>query len=302
MVRTVVKQAEVAHLFANQSQDYATNYTVKFEGKRFYSYSTEIAAFRTNSRGEECVFIDVQSFSNTTSGHQSSVIRACSHLTRFEYESGRHYYKNYSLVAPSNVDVDFIYNYYIDKATELQSKSNRARKYKVGLLDQAKRYLVKANQLIDFFDATHLERLDEDQFNELLTKLATEHEELLRKEKEEEAIRLAMELEYYKSDFHDWLSGSRVTFPRCYNTNIYLRVKDDMVETSRGATFPVSSCETLFKLYQRCVRDNEVYDDNIQVGNYRVNHISRKGIIAGCHHIKPDEIKRFAKVLGLLTT
>lgn len=295
MVRTVVKQAEVAHLFANQSQDYATDYRVKFEGKSYYSYRTEIACFRSNSRGEECVILDDHRYSNTTSKHQNNIREACNHLTVFEYERGSHSY-NY----PSHVTVDFIYNYYIDKATELQSKSNRARKNKLSLIEQAKHYLVKANQLIDFFDATHLERLDEDQFNELLTKLAIEHEDVLRREKEEKAIRLAMELEYYKSDFHDWLTGNRVTFPRCYNNNIYLRVKDDMVETSRGATFPVSSCETLFKLYQRCVRDNEVYDDNIQVGNYRVNHISRKGIIAGCHHIKPDEITRFAKILGLL--
>lgn len=291
MVRTVVKSSEVAHLFANQSQDYATDYRVKFEGKSYYSYRTEIACFRSNSRGEECVLLNVQSFSNTTSKHQNNIKQACSHLIVFDYENN----------TPSTVTVDFIYNYYIDKATELQSKANRARKYKLYLIEQAKHYLVKANQLIDFFDATHLERIDETQFDELLTKLASEHEELLRKEKEKEAIRLAMELEYYKSDFVDWLSGNRVTFPRCYNNNIYLRVKTDMVETSRGATFPITSCETLFKLYQRCVRDNEVYDNTIQVGNYRVNHISRKGIVAGCHHIKPDEITRFAKVLGLLT-
>ena len=291
MVRTVVKSSEVAHLFANQSQDYATDHRVKFEGKSYYSYRTEIACFRSNSRGEECVLLNVQSFSNTTSKHQNNIKQACSHLIVFDYENN----------TPSTVTVDFIYNYYIDKATELQSKANRARKYKLYLIEQAKHYLVKANQLIDFFDATHLERIDETQFDELLTKLASEHEELLRKEKEKEAIRLAMELEYYKSDFVDWLSGNRVTFPRCYNNNIYLRVKTDMVETSRGATFPITLCETLFKLYQRCVRDNEVYDNTIQVGNYRVNHISRKGIIAGCHHIKPDEITRFAKVLGLLT-
>lgn len=291
MVRTVVKSSEVAHLFANQSQDYATDHRVKFEGKSYYSYRTEIACFRSNSRGEECVLLNVQSFSNTTSKHQNNIKQACSHLIVFDYENN----------TPSTVTVDFIYNYYIDKATELQSKANRARKYKLYLIEQAKHYLVKANQLIDFFDATHLERIDETQFDELLTKLASEHEELLHKEKEKEAIRLAMELEYYKSDFVDWLSGNRVTFPRCYNNNIYLRVKTDMVETSRGATFPITSCETLFKLYQRCVRDNEVYDNTIQVGNYRVNHISRKGIIAGCHHIKPDEITRFAKVLGLLT-
>ena len=291
MVRTVVKSSEVAHLFANQSQDYATDYRVKFEGKSYYSYRTEIACFRSNSRGEECVLLNVQSFSNTTSKHQNNIKQACSHLIVFDYENN----------PPSTVTVDFIYNYYIDKATELQSKANRARKYKLYLIEQAKHYLVKANQLIDFFDATHLERIDETQFDELLTKLASEHEELLRKEKEKEAIRLAMELEYYKSDFVDWLSGNRVTFPRCYNNNIYLRVKTDMVETSRGATFPITLCETLFKLYQRCVRDNEVYDNTIQVGNYRVNHISRKGIVAGCHHIKPDEITRFAKVLGLLT-
>ena len=300
MVRTVVKTKEIAHLFANQVQDYATTYNRSFDGKKYYSYSTEIACYRSNSRGEECLILDDYSFSCNTAKHQSELRRACSHLTVFDYESNR--YRSSLFNAPSTVTVDFIYNYYIEKATELQSKFNRARKNKLSLFEQAKHYLVKANQLIDFFDATHLERLDEDQFNELLVKLATEHEELLRKEKEEEAIRLAMELEYYKSDFHDWLTGNRVTFPRCYNNNIYLRVKDDMVETSRGATFPVSSCETLFKLYQRCVRDNEVYDDNIQVGNYRVNHISRKGIIAGCHHIKPDEITRFAEILGLLTT
>jgi len=303
MVRTVVKQAEVAHLFANQSQDYAANYntTVRLEGKSFYSYSTEIAAFRSNSKGEECVVVDVEPFSNTTKKHQSSIILACSHLKVFTYESGRGYYNSKPLLAPSNVEVDFIYNYYIEKATELQSKSNRARKNKLYLCEESKSYLVKANQLIGFFNASHLERIDETQLDELLVKLAIEHEDRLRKEEEEKATKLALDLEYYKEQFHDWLDGKPVNIPYCYRDNIYLRVKDDVVETSRGATFPVDSCEMLFKLYQHCVRCNEVYDDIIQVGSYKINHISRKGIVAGCHHIKPDEITRFAKVLGLIT-
>lgn len=297
-MKTSVSNKEIVHLWGKQ--DYAKGSNCYFQDNKFYSYSTEIAAIRTNSKGQEAVFIDDTSYSVTTSKHQSSLKWAVRHLTIFNYTSNNSRYNSYS--RPSTVTADYLYQHYIEQATELSIKSSRAKKadYKVNYIEQAKSYLQKANLVIDWFSAD-LERLDESQFDDLLTKL-TADAEIARKQAEDiRKAKLALDLEFYKESFEKWLAGESVSFPSCYHDKgIFLRAIEGTVETSRGAKFPVDSCETIFKIYKRAIDKDEVYSDSIKVGHYTVSHISKKGIIAGCHTIKPSEIERFARVLKLI--
>lgn len=297
-MKTAVSNKEIVHLWGKQ--DYAKGSNCYFRDNKFYSYSTEIAAIRTNSKGQEAVFIDDTSYSITTSKHQSSLRWAVRHLTIFNYTSNNSKYNSYS--KPSTVTADYLYQHYIEQATELSIKSSRAKKadYKVRYIEQAKAYLEKANSIIDWF-RVDLERLDEGQFDDLLTRLTADAEVARKQAEDIRKAKLALDLEFYKESFERWLAGEAVNFPGCYHDKgIFLRVVKDTVETSRGAKFPVDSCETIFKVYKKAVDKNEVYSDYIKVGHYTVSHISRKGIIAGCHTIKPKEIERFAKVLKLV--
>lgn len=303
MVKTVVKTKELAHLWANQVQPYAKTCNRYFENNRYYSYSTEIACFISNSKEEQAIILDNSNYSVTTSKHQNELNFACKQFPIFEYVAfNNSRYNKYTNITPSQVTPDYLYQHYIEQATELAAKSKRAKKAecKLKYIKQAKHYLQKANLVIDWFDTTNLEILNENQFDELLETLSVEAETARKQAEEIRKAKIALNLEFYKETFEKWLAGDLVNFPSCYHDKgIFLRVKEDLVETSRGATFPVDSCETIFKVYKRAVNKNEVYSDPIKVGHYTISHISKKGIIAGCHHIKPSEIERFAGVLKL---
>lgn len=297
MVKTVVSNKEIVHLWGKQ--DYARSNSCSFKGNKFYSYNKEIGCLKDTSKGQVAI-IDYSTYSVTTSKHQGNLHWAVNHLPTFSYShSENSRWKN--TLTPSQVTPNYLYNHYIEKATELQTKATRARKtdYKLLYIQQAKSYLTKANSVIDYFEC-NLKRLDENQFDSLLETLAAEAELARQKAEEIRLAKVALDLEYYKETFEKWLVGEKVNFPGSYhNKGIFLRVVEDKVETSRGATFPVSSCETIFKLYKRIIEKGEVYSTPISVGHYTISHISKKGIIAGCHHIKPEEITRFARVLGL---
>lgn len=64
---------DVAHMWANQSQDYASCYrtSVHFNYNDFYSYNTVIGTIVTARNGERVYVLDEGHYSNTTSGHQS---------------------------------------------------------------------------------------------------------------------------------------------------------------------------------------------------------------------------------------
>lgn len=297
-MKTSVSNKEIVHLWGKQ--DYAKGSNCYFQNNKFYSYSTEIAAIRTNSKGQEAVFIDNTRYSVTTSRHQFSLRWAVKHLTIFNYTSNNSRYNSYS--TPSTVTANYLYEHYIEQATELASKSSKAKKpeYKVSYIEQAKGYLEKANLVIAWFSAD-LPRLDESQLDDLLTRLTADAEVARKQAEDIRKAKLALDLEFYKESFEKWLAGETVNFPSCYHDKgIFLRVIKDTVETSRGAKFPVDSCEAIFKVYKKAVDKDKVYSDLVKVGHYTVSHISKKGIIAGCHTIKPSEIERFAKVLKLV--
>jgi hypothetical protein len=297
MVRTRVSNKEIAHLWINRAgQPYAQSNSQHFDCNKFYSYGTQIGYLITNDKGDRAVIIDRTKYSVTTSSHQSALLFACNHLTTFKYEKDKDLRKS-----PEEITADSLYNYYQRLAAELQLKAQRARKNKLYLIEESRDNLRKCNQVIDFFEASHLERIDETHLDTLIQELTVKEIEAQKIREEKELAKLASRLEQDKEDFHAWLDNKIRNFPSSYNSKgIFLRVKErDMVETSRGATFPLDSCQTLYRLYKRSIKEDKAYIEPFKVGNYNVEHISKKGIKAGCHHIQPDEIERFASSIGL---
>ena len=75
------KSSEIAHIWAHRGAPKGRCATREaFDGDTFYSYATPIAKLVTGKGGIHGVIINATSYSSTTSGHQSGVRHAVSHI------------------------------------------------------------------------------------------------------------------------------------------------------------------------------------------------------------------------------
>ena len=101
----------------------------------------------------------------------------------------------------------------------------------------------------------------------------------------------------------DWLSGNSI---RIYTRIVYLRIRDDIVETTQNANVPLRHCELLYKKFKNCINNDTEWISNgssIKIGYYHVSKISKDDIgwfiRAGCHTIREAEIEKFIKQYDL---
>ena len=71
-MRHIVSNSDLLKMWANQSQDSASNAgrSYSFEGPELKSYSTPIAYYTKNAAGVRCALIDCWNHSNTTARHK----------------------------------------------------------------------------------------------------------------------------------------------------------------------------------------------------------------------------------------
>ena len=105
-----------------------------------------------------------------------------------------------------------------------------------------------------------------------------------------------------KDKIADWREGFFVSLP--YNLDIMLRVQGDQVQTSQGATFPISHALKAYKLIKACHDQSREFKKNgrsIKLGYFEIDKIETNGNVkAGCHYIKYDEIDQMGKHLLIL--
>jgi hypothetical protein len=71
------------------------------------------------------------------------------------------------------------------------------------------------------------------------------------------------------------------------------------IQTSWGANVPVEVAEPLWAMVQDCIVKKEESNQHVQVGYYRLEHISPDGdITVGCHKIAYSELQIIANQLG----
>lgn len=98
-----------------------------------------------------------------------------------------------------------------------------------------------------------------------------------------------------------WIAGETVEF---YGTNdygqSYLRVKDRMVQTSRGAEIPLRPAMRLFELAKKCRETGQPFSEAITFDSFTLRQISAFGNVEiGCHHLEFDEMARIAPLVEL---
>jgi hypothetical protein len=128
MVKHVVNAATVLHFYANQSQSDARtpSYNLKFEGKRLWSYTTQVAEFVTLRNGSELLLINDSRYSVTTSKQIRWLYQAASHKAK----RGVEYFKLVLSAIGSFKSVDAactVIQSIKSEIDNLEGKANRAR-------------------------------------------------------------------------------------------------------------------------------------------------------------------------------
>ena len=299
MRKSLKNTDEVCHYWANQVQDggYASN--VSFQAKDFYSYRTIIARIVN-----DVVLYNTRSYSVTTSSHTSDLLSAARHKKQIAVYDVEYGIKDNKEVMQGEIK-DYL------------KKASTARTQKEFYISQAIKTAENFNAYFDLMNE-NLEadtlllrvnadsdycKIDMEQFKDIdFTALkAAEKQRLaleLAKRKEREA-EYALE---NSIKIKQWLNGESYNLGYGVTSSTLLRVKGDVIETSRGAEIPLSDAPRLWALVQTVVTAGRGVDLNYKVGVYRLTAISPLGnITVGCHYIEYSELKRIALQLGYIT-
>lgn len=286
--------AETAHAWAHQTGKQRNAGRVFYHGDTIYSYGSHfpIARHVTLPNGNPAVLFTTRGYSSSTSKHKRLVEGACRHLDVYYVER------------PGNLPTVDDFDARIVQATECVAKAKRARKYGDHHLAAANSHIREANRLLEAFN---LDR-NPASLDTLTADMADIRERIEAANRAEREQRAAAAEERFRRNAERreaWLAGGDGYYhDRDPHTgSALLRVVGDELQTSLGASVPLSHAVRVFgKVYQcRLNRTGWVCNGHtLHVGHFQVDRIEPTGDFhAGCHFIAWSECERIAITLGL---
>lgn len=282
--------SELAHVWANESDfQYSPRKTANSmacEYGKLYSYSTCIGQIIDNNT----VIYNTASYSNTTSKHQGFMHSATSHYSNKIYlefprrglNSLSFYQKEFN---------DFVLSHNLNTANSLLVKASRSRKYAEGYRAQAFRIY---DNLVKYAALFNLEYQAPD-----YSSLEAQAIEAEKKAKELEKIRRAERIKEQAEALENWRAGLDV---RNNFELTALRIKEDQIETTKGAKIPLDHAVKFWSLIKSWHEKGAQYvkdHHSIKLGYYTVNSFKNDILTVGCHTIPYSEIQLIANQLKL---
>lgn len=283
--RCFTKASEVAHRWANQTQDSAYCGNVSFEGALAYSYSTPIARLH-DFNGHKVAIISTEYYSNTTAKHKNEFSRAARHHIVLWCKAGINDVRGAVLEYQDRVISDVMGTFnqlicYWDNSG--QKKEEVAGFNKTALKLGFKELVLDVPQ--DFWDLCddHLKRRKER--NAILRaeeiKRAEERE---KKRQEELKVKLA-------SVIPEWLNGGRFDYALNQVKPQLVRIKGEIVETTGGASVSVDAAKKFL---------NAVISGSVKPGSkidgYSFTGLNGDALVIGCHTLS---LKQCLETLGI---
>ena len=280
--------SELIHVWAHDSSPEIMKQanSVTCHNDILYSYSTAIGQIVNN----DTVIYNTASYSNTTSKHQSLMRSATSHYSNRIYLDINKYGLNH-LIFSQNSFNELILNPNMAKASEYLVKASRSKKYKdhfnmeaISIFDNLRRYAILFNL------ECSLPNVDD------LTESAIKAD---KEAKALEKIRRAERIKERAEALENWRKGLDV---RNHFEITALRIKDDVIETSRGAKIPLEHAVKFWGLIKAWHEKGTSYvksNHSIHLGNYAVNRFENDILTVGCHQIPYSEIQNIANQLHL---
>lgn len=282
----------VLHLWANQTQSDARSKNVYFEGDTAYSYGRHYVLGRLiEYRGHRVALINSRGYSVTTARHIRSASSACAHLLRLEF--------NFSNV-PFGTERSYIETGLTEMQGDLVSQvfdtlnqrsfwnSNKdAFSYlenSISEFNKTAKALGFSSMVLDF---AAIKPLLLDHARACIARAA-----LLRgpegeaKREKDRLKREAIASRTAEEQVAAWRLGGQATDAvRALNPQI-LRIKGDEVQTSRGASVPLSEARSLL-----LALNNGAKLEKRTIGGFTVQAVTAESIQVNCHTLAKSEIR-----------
>ena len=251
-----------------------------------YSYSTAIGQIVNN----DTVIYNTASYSNTTSKHQGLMMSATSHYLNRIYLDIHKYGLNSLILNQRDFD-ELIVKPNLHKGSELLLKASRSKLYKdrynaaaLNIFDNVEKY-AKLFGLYCIMPNT-----------DALLETIIKHD---KEAKALEKIRRAERIKQQAEALQNWRNGLDI---RNYFEITALRIKDDVIETTKGAKIPLDHAIKFWGLINSWHKKGMTYikdGHSIHLGNYVVNSFKNDILTVGCHSIPFSEIQNIANQLHL---
>ncbi len=284
---------EVAHIWASQSQYEGSASRIFFEGQVIYSYGRHFPVARFAPEFGNVVLFTDRGYSSSTGKHKTiirgaipgnfNVVYCESPIATPEYNLG----KWQSIVTRLRAD-------FAAKTLRI-SRGNLA----VEIFKTCESAIVFCMALkIDAPEWTN-ETNDEMTARDYVYELSKARE-VKKEAKQKELQRLAA------IDAADritlWQNGENVPQNGFSYCATLLRLKNDEIQTSRGANIPVADALKLWPLLLRVKQSGKTMEaglHQINLGAYRFNSFDGQTLIVGCHSIAWDQLALMAEQLNL---
>lgn len=280
-MRNIFTNSELAHAYANQTQQRGRNSSGSFyfEGKTIYSYGSHfpIANIVTNDKGEEVMLFTYRNYSNTTA-KQISIVRSAT----------RQYNKIYCHTPKGNHSTNF--DNWVKLAEQQAEKLKKAKKPEL-YLNELNRLNSEVSEYTQFFSLEIPIKLKEVLSIKDKNEYLQYESKAIEFAKIEEAKRLKEQKIKFKEDIKKWfnLETSRLYTNYKYD---FLRINDNRIETTQAVQIPL---ELGKRLYQNIKNQSLKVGDKVL--NYSVNQIGKE-IKIGCHTFKQSYLLKFGSKLA----
>jgi hypothetical protein len=303
-MKTKFNNSELTHVWANQTQSHGKGSNMFFEHQTIYSYGYhfKLAQFVNNKEGQRCVMINLKSYSNTTSKHQSLVWRAIPQDVPFLKVVSFFY----DIDASSTAHKENL-THYINEAERLQGLTIRANKLKMGYLSQLKSEINMFYKYVLFFGLDNLEKFNpilgqgktiKERYEELTTWLSKfQNSDELKKWQEkqkENFIKAAKKANEKAKESIEQFRQFEISSIYANLGHYLLRYnkETDNIETSGGVKM---SKDLFLSAYQRLINNQLIKGQHVD--RYTFNGIDGDIVSVGCHKIPMTEINSIVSVL-----
>lgn len=292
-----MRNEEISHLWAHQTQETGKGSNFFFEGPLLYSYGKHFCV--ANLYKYDVVLINSESRSPTTMQHIALARRALdSRYTIIEVERPEH--------------PEWVGNHtdMLKRIDTLQVTIAGKRKNTMiydGLVTDLFHLIAQANafnELMELGCTPVTVDLEGEAFDLIRKRIAGDQ----KKKRAENKKHQAQLLIDNQVKITEWLNGGAVSFPYAVK-DIYIRLEIDrqgvqVVRTSRNTVFPATHCAALWRMIERCMKRGEGWKRNgqqIRLGHFSVDYITKAGNLkAGCHSVKFEQMEHVAEKLNLI--
>jgi len=287
-MKTVFTSDELPHIWATRRAPYGrAPSAMSFDGDRFKSYSTTIAARFTSPAGGDVYLLSTRKYSNTTTSHQSAVYRAVSGtIVRGPSDC---------LSSPEAFARDLLRLSLSSReaAASTQASHPRRKSQIAASLAESRANLSAAARVSELFN------LGLDCSDSALDALAAENAASAAAYEKAQAVARKRAEKESRAALKKWLAGESVSHYGLPNGQTYLRLTPSGdVETSKGVTIERAEAKLALRFISSKRADGwRRNGETFPIAGYQLDSVTPEGIVAGCHRVMWPEIEKISAAI-----